>query len=256
MDAPPRACVVVPTYNERENVGALVEAIDQLRLPNLTVLFVDDSSPDGTADEVRRLAGSRPWVKLLLREGKKGIGSAYQDGFRAAIVETDASVLVEMDADLQHPVSALPRLLEAMGGGADVALGSRYVSGGGISGWSLARRAVSKGANVYSRVMLGLKVRDATSGFRAFTREAAQEVGSADLPAKGFEFQVASLYLLKGRAKVVEVPFVFVSRAAGTSKLGLGDAVRFFFAIARLALWRPATPGAPGQDRNTRNRGR
>lgn len=247
---------MIPTYNERGNIEPLVEAIGQARIPKLTVLFVDDSSPDGTAEEVRKVAESRPWVKLLVRERKTGIGSAYQAGFRAAIEETDPSVLVEMDADLQHPADILPELVEAVWQGADVALGSRYVAGGGISGWSRVRRAVSKGANAYSRAMLGLKVRDATSGFRAYSRRTAEELASVDLPAKGFEFQVASLYVLKDSAKVVEVPFVFTSRAAGKSKLSLGDMTRFFFAVARLSIWRPAKPVPAGQDRNTGNLGR
>ncbi len=241
MQAPIRACVVIPTYNERENVGAIVDALGQARTPGLVLLFVDDSSPDGTAEEVSRLAASRPWVRLLVRDRKMGIGSAYQDGFRVAIAETDPAILVEMDADLQHPVSALPLLLTAISEGADVAVGSRYVEGGGVSGWGKARRTVSKGANAYSRAMLGLKVKDATSGFRAFSREAAEEVAAADLPAKGFEFQVATLYLLKGRARVIEVPYTFVARTAGKSKLSFADAARFFFAIARLSLWRPKT---------------
>lgn len=247
MEAPRRTCVVIPTYNERENVGAIVEAIGKAHVPGLTLLFVDDSSPDGTSDEVRRLAATRPWVMLFVRERKMGIGSAYQEGFRVAIAETNPTILVEMDADLQHPASALPLLLGAITDGADVAVGSRYVEGGGISGWGKARRTVSKGANVYSRMVLGLKVRDATSGFRAFSRKTAEEVAVADLPAKGFEFQVATLYLLKGRAKIVEVPFVFVARTAGKSKLSLGDAVRFFFAVARLYLWRPQTKLTQGK---------
>lgn len=234
----PTTCIVMPTYNERENVAAVVEAIEDAHLPGVKVLFVDDGSPDGTSDAVRALAESRPWVNLLQRQKKGGIGSAYQDGLRTAVAETAADILVEMDADLQHPVSAIPRLVEAIMGGADVAVGSRYVPGGGISGWSRPRRVVSRGANAYARFMLGLKVRDATSGLRAYTREAAREVASARLPARGFEFQPAALYLLKDRAKIAEVPYVFASRAAGKSKLRLRDAVRFFFAIVRISLSR------------------
>src|SRR5712692_1171265 len=168
LDAPPKVCVVVPTYNERENVHALVESIEEARLNDLSVLFVDDSSPDGTAEEVRRVAESRPWVRILVRENKRGIGSAYQDGFKEAILQTRATILVEMDADLQHPASALPELLEAIGRGADVAVASRYVEGGGISGWSRWRRLLSRGANAYARTLLRLQVRDTTSGFRAY----------------------------------------------------------------------------------------
>ncbi|MDE1858888.1 MAG: polyprenol monophosphomannose synthase [Thaumarchaeota archaeon] len=237
MDPPLTVCVVIPTYNERENVEAIVEAIEGTRLASVRVLFVDDASPDGTGELVKSVAGSRPWVSLLQREKKMGIGSAYQDGFKAAIAGTDAGVLIEIDADLQHPASAIPLLVDAIRNGADVAVGSRYVPGGGISGWSRVRRIVSKGANSYARFMLGLKVRDATSGLRAYTRETARAVADARLPAKGFEFQVAALHLLKDRAKIVEVPYVFTTRAAGKSKLSLGDMARFFFSVARISIF-------------------
>jgi dolichol-phosphate mannosyltransferase len=227
---------VVPTYNEKENVEPLVLSLEGAGTSGLSVLFVDDGSPDGTADEVKRVASSRPWVSLHLRERKMGIGSAYQEGFKLALSRQDASVLVEMDADLQHPASALAELVEAVRAGADVVVGSRYVPGGGISGWSRGRRALSKGANAYSRGLLGLPVKDATSGFRAYSRRAAQTLADAKLPAKGFEFQVASLHLLKGSFQILEVPYVFSSRAAGKSKLGVGDIARFLFGVARIAL--------------------
>lgn len=231
-----RVCVVIPTYNEKENVETLIEAIEGAGVPGLAVLFVDDGSPDGTAALIDAIARSRPWVSVLQRGRKMGIGSAYQDGFRKAVAETDAEVFVEMDADLQHPPSAIPQLVRAVEEGADVAVGSRYVAGGGISGWGRLRRLTSWGANAYSRLMLGLSVRDATSGFRAYTRKSAAAVAQAKLPAKGFEFQVAVLHLLKGRAKVVEVPYVFAARAAGKSKLGLGDVLKFAFAVARASI--------------------
>jgi dolichol-phosphate mannosyltransferase len=227
-------CVVVPTYNERENVIPLIQAIEKTGVPNLSVLFVDDASPDGTADEVRRAAESKSWVKILVRMGERGFSSAYQDGFHMAISELKASVLVGMDADLQHPASAIPALLEAIRGGADVAVASRYVEGGRIVGWSLGRRLVSRGANTYARWLLRLPVRDSTSGFRAYTRGAAEEVANAHLQAKHFEFQIATLNLLKGHSRIVEVPYVFVARKAGQSKFGLRDIPRFFFAVAKM----------------------
>lgn len=228
--------MVVPTYNERENVKALVESIEEANLADLSVLFVDDSSPDGTAEEVRRVAESKPWVRILVRENKRGIGSAYQDGFKEAVSQAGASILVEMDADLQHPASALPRLIDAIAGEADVAVASRYVEGGGISGWSIWRRLISRAANAYARRLLRLPIRDATSGFRAYTRRAAEELARSRLPAKGFEFQVAALYHLKDDFKIVEVPYIFVTRKAGKSKLKLGDTLRFFFVVMRISL--------------------
>ncbi|HEV2137870.1 MAG TPA: polyprenol monophosphomannose synthase [Nitrososphaerales archaeon] len=236
MEAPPRVCVVVPTYNERENVQALVDSIDESKLHDLSVLFVDDSSPDGTAEEVRKVAASKPWVRILVRENKKGIGTAYQDGFKEAVSKTGATILVEMDADLQHPASALPGLIQAVSKGADVAVASRYVEGGGSSGWSWWRRLVSRGANAYARTLLRLPVRDATSGFRAYNSQASVELAKSRLPAKGFEFQVAALYHLKRDFKIVEVPYVFVTRKAGKSKLRLWDTIRFFFAVIRISM--------------------
>jgi len=236
MPPPKKVCVVVPTYNERENIAPLVESLERTGVSGLSLLVVDDGSPDGTAEEVKRLSEARPWVQLVQRPRKMGIGSAYQDGFKAAISSLMPDVLVEMDADLQHPASALPGLVEAINDGADVSIASRYIPGGGISGWGHVRRIVSRTANAYSRSMLGLKVNDATSGYRAFSRLAAETVAQAELPAKGFEFQVATLHLLKDKWKVVEVPFTFTERAAGKSKLGLADVAKFFVAVLRMAF--------------------
>ena len=229
-------CVVVPTYNERENVPRLVDAIKAARVPSLTLFFVDDSSPDGTGGVIREIGVGETWVKLMVRKSKAGIGSAYQEGFREAIARFSPTMVVEMDADLQHPPSSIPDLLKAVEDGADVAVGSRYVKGGGVQGWTLWRRTVSKGANFYARTLLGLPVKDATSGFRAYTKEAASIVAEGKLPGKGFEFQVASLRLLKTRMKIVEVPYYFSVRTSGTSKLGTKDMAKFFVAVLRAAF--------------------
>ena len=231
-----KTCVVVPTYNEKENVGGLVQKVKSLGVANLELLFVDDNSPDGTQEEIRGISASEPWVRLLARESKKGIGSAYCDGFRHAAEALGPDVLVEMDADLQHPPSALPDLLRAIQDGADVAIASRYMQGGGVLGWSMGRRLVSKGANAYARFMLGLPVMDCTSGFRAYTKAMAAKIVGASLPAKGFEFQVATLHLLRKEAKMVEVPYMFSPRRAGKSKLGPGGMARFFIRVLRLSL--------------------
>ena len=231
-----RVCVVVPTYNERENIGRLIEEVKVTAIPGLSMLFVDDSSPDGTADVIRTIAAQESWVRLIVRKSKTGIGSAYQDGFRAALEDESCDVILEMDADLQHPPSRIPALLGAINSGSDVAVGSRYVPGGSVSGWGLWRRAVSRGANAYARSLLGIQVNDVTSGFRAYTRAAAEKVSEASLPVKGFEFQVASLSLLAKESKMEEVPYTFSPRAAGKSKLGFRDVVRFFFGVMRLAF--------------------
>lgn len=236
MDAPVRACVVVPTYNEKENVGALVEAIEAIYRPGLSLLFVDDSSPDGTADEVRKLAETRPWVRLLVRHGGRSFALSYQEGFKEAIAQLQPMILVGMDSDLQHPPSAIPALVGAIETGADVAVASRYVEGGRIVGWSLARRIVSTGANLYARWLLRLPVKDCTSGFRAYNRPAAEEVASACLRTKRFEYQIATLNLLKRDRKIVEVPYTFMARRSGQSKFSVWYLPRFFFAVARMAL--------------------
>ena len=237
MPEPTRICLVVPTYNERENIVPLLEAVRAIRDPSTSVLFVDDSSPDGTADVIRNEAGRDPMVNLMIRKGKMGIGSAYQDGFREAIRLVSPKVIVQMDADLQHPPSAIGDLVRAVEGGADVAIASRYISGGGSSAWSRWRQMVSRGANAYARTLLRLKVKDSTSGFRAYSKVAAEEITNAGLPAKGFEFQVATVRLLQGKKmKMVEVPYTFSKRSAGKSKLKFRDVVRFFFSVLSLSL--------------------
>ncbi len=205
-------------------------------MPDVSVLFVDDSSPDGTSEEIRRIGLAEPWVRLLVRSSKQGLGSAYQTGFRDALSVMELDVVVEMDADLQHPPGTISALVQAIESGADVAIGSRYIAGGSVVGWNMVRRTVSRGANSFARTLLGLNVRDATSGFRAYNAKSAKLVAEAKLPAAGFEFQVASLYLLKDKAKMVEVPFTFVPRAAGTSKLAFADILQFFFAVVRMSV--------------------
>ncbi|MDA4124133.1 MAG: polyprenol monophosphomannose synthase [Thaumarchaeota archaeon] len=236
MASPQGICVVVPTYNEKENVPKLVDEVRNCAIQGLSLLFVDDSSPDGTSELVRGISSREPWVRLLVRTEKRGIGSAYQDGFKEAISTLAPEIIVEMDADLQHPPSAIAELVKTVRGGADVAVGSRYIAGGSVSGWNFWRRVVSKGANGYARTLLGLPVRDSTSGFRAYGAKAAAEVANTPLPAKGFEFQVASLQLLKTNMRIVEVPYTFSARALGKSKLGLRDMLRFFVAVLRIAL--------------------
>ena len=237
MEAQQRICVVVPTYNEKENVGPLVEGVEALGLPGLHVMFVDDSSPDGTADEVRRLAAERPNLHLVVRTEKKGLGGAHLEGFRRAMDDLDSQVLVEMDADLQHPPAKIAELVSALGGGYGVVVASRKVEGGGTTGWALWRRGVSRGANALARLMLGLAVKDCTSGFRALDRRSAELLTEARLPDSSYSFQVASLFFLKRKGvKMREIPFIFETRRAGRSKMGLGEILRFFVSVTRLRV--------------------
>lgn len=231
------ACVVVPTYNERENIKPLLERLRGTGLPGLEVLFVDDSSPDGTADVIRDEMSRDASVHLLLRGGKQGIGSAHIEGFAEAISEHGADVLVEIDADLQQPPEKIPELVAAISSGADIAVASRKVPGGATVGWSVWRRTVSSGANLYARFVLGIPIRDCTSGFRALSKNAARILLESKVQASQFYFQVASLYVLKKRGMgMVEIPFVFSGRHAGRSKLWWGEIFRFFFGVLILRL--------------------
>lgn len=211
------ALVVVPTYDERESVERAVTRV--LAADARTkVLVVDDGSPDGTADLVAALAADEPRLHLLRRSGKGGLGSAYRAGFAWAL-ERGYDAVVEMDADLSHPADRLPALLDALGD-ADLSIGSRWVKGGGTEGWPLSRRLLSRGGNLYVRLMLGLGVGDATAGFRAFRRSALETIDPATLASEGYAFQIESTYVARRLGlRLTEVPITFTERAEGTSKM-------------------------------------
>jgi len=231
-----RVVVVLPTYDERENIAPLFEKLSGLRDSlghELHLLFVDDGSPDGTGDEVEGIMKDHDYVHLLQRGSKKGLGTAYLDGFRYAIQTLDPQVFVQMDSDLQHPPESVGPLVEAvLGGGADVAVGSRYIPGGSFEGLKGTRRAVSWGANWMARSVLGLGVHDTTTGFKALSRKAVETLLSVTMHSSGFIFQVESLYVFKQNAlRVVEVPFVFELRERGTSKMSDKEVWEFFRSI-------------------------
>ncbi|MGH8969632.1 MAG: polyprenol monophosphomannose synthase [Actinomycetes bacterium] len=225
---PDGVLVVVPTYNECAN---LERVVDRLRraVPAADVLVVDDASPDGTGRLADALAAADPAVRVLHRPTKCGLGRAYVDGFRWGLGR-GYQVLVEMDADGSHQPEQLPRLLESLRG-ADLVLGSRWVPGGRVENWPAARRLLSWGGNTYVRVALGLGLRDATGGFRAFRRATLEAMDLSGVSSQGYCFQVdlAWRVLRSGRA-VVEVPITFVEREAGSSKMSR--------AIVGEALWR------------------
>lgn len=235
-----KVVVVIPTYNERQNIGSLVERISQIQatLPDrrVHILFVDDGSPDGTASEVERLAAEHEHIHLLERPEKRGIGTAYLDGFREAIAKIDPSVFVQMDADLQHPPERIVDLVTALGD-SDVALGSRYVPGGGIEGWSWRRRLVSRGANWLARVVLGLSVKDATTGFKALNRRSVDLLVGVSLSSSGFIYQVESVFLFERNGlRIKEVPFLFRQRTRGESKLSLEEIFEFLVRIIGIRM--------------------
>jgi dolichol-phosphate mannosyltransferase len=209
--------IIIPTYNERDNIDPLLERL--LALPfGLDVLVVDDGSPDGTADRVKAWMAKSPRVHLLQRPGKMGLGSAYRDGFRYAL-ENGAEFIFEMDADFSHDPDAIGEFLEAAKD-ADVVLGSRYLHGVTVVNWPLSRLILSYSANVYTRVVTGLPVADATGGFKCFRRRALEGVALDRVKTEGYGFQIEmSFRCWRKGLRLKEIPIMFVDRRAGVSKM-------------------------------------
>lgn len=226
-----RTLVVVPTYDERDNIDEVVRRT--LAVPAVDLLVVDDGSPDGTGERADELAAGEPRLRVVHRRSKDGLGAAYRHGLGIGM-DDGYDVLVEMDADLSHDPGALPALVSALEH-ADVAIGSRYVPGGGIENWPRHRLALSAGGNLYVRVATGLPVRDATSGFRAFRRVVLEDLGVRTLRSEGYSFQLETA-LLAWRAgfRIVEVPITFVERVAGTSKISRAIVAE---AMVRVLVW-------------------
>jgi dolichol-phosphate mannosyltransferase len=221
--------VILPTYNEAENLERIVAAILEQLPPSRRVLIVDDNSPDGTGKIADRLAAADESVSVLHREQKQGLGPAYLAGFRVAL-EGGAERIIEMDADFSHDPAYLPSLIEATER-ADLAIGSRYVPGGGITDWGPVRRFISRGGSAYARATLGLPVRDLTGGFKCFRRIVLETIDLDTIEARGYAFQVETTYRgIKAGFRVVEVPIVFRDRRDGTSKMSK--------AIVAEAMWR------------------
>jgi dolichol-phosphate mannosyltransferase len=218
--SPTRALVCVPTYNERDNVEALVRALGEvLDTTRDAVLVIDDGSPDGTGEIADRLAAELPWLDVLHRTSKEGIGRAYLAGFERGLA-TDAQLVLEMDCDLSHDPLDVPRLIAACEDGADLALGSRWVAGGGTQNWGLLRRVISRGGSLYARMVLGVGVRDLTGGFKCFRRQVLETIDLDAIAARGYGFQIEGTYrALRAGFRVVEIPIVFVDRRVGESKM-------------------------------------
>jgi dolichol-phosphate mannosyltransferase len=210
------ATICLPTYNERENLESMLRA---LAAHDVNVLVVDDNSPDGTGEIADRLAAELDFVSVLHRERKEGLGPAYLAGFRRAIAD-GAEFILEMDCDFSHNPADVPRLIDAARRGADLALGSRYVPGGGTENWGLGRRIVSWGGSFYARVLLGVRIRDLTGGFKCYRRRVLETIDLDGIHSKGYAFQIEGTYrTLRKGFRVVEVPIRFVDRTEGTSKM-------------------------------------
>ncbi len=212
----PNATVCLPTYNERGNLEPMLRALAPL---GVRVLVIDDNSPDGTGELADRLATELDFVSVLHRERKEGLGPAYLAGFRRALAE-GADYVLEVDCDFSHDPADVPRLIAACDDGADLALGSRYVPGGGTENWGVARRGVSWGGSFYARTMLGVPIRDLTGGFKCFRRVVLETVDLDAIESKGYAFQIETTYrALRKGFRVVEVPIRFVDRTEGQSKM-------------------------------------
>jgi len=212
----PKATICLPTYDERANIEAMLRALQPL---GVHVLVVDDNSPDGTGEIADRLAEELDFVSVLHRPRKEGLGPAYVAGFRRALAD-GAELILEMDCDFSHDPADVPRLIAACDAGADVALGSRYVPGGGTENWGRIRRLVSTGGSWYARKLLGVGIRDLTGGFKCYRRRVLERIDLDAIRARGYAFQIETTYrAIRAGFDVVEVPIVFADRTAGQSKM-------------------------------------
>ena len=229
----PDATVCLPTYNERENLEAMVQALAPL---GLRVLVIDDNSPDGTGEIADRLAGELDFVSVLHRDRKEGLGPAYLAGFRRALAD-GAEYVLEMDCDFSHDPKDVPRLLAACEAGADLALGSRYVEGGGTANWGVGRRLVSFGGSFYARALLGVGIRDLTGGFKCYRRRVLETLDLDAIHSKGYAFQIETTYrTLRRGFRVVEVPIRFADRTAGHSKMSRAIVLEAVWKVPALRL--------------------
>jgi dolichol-phosphate mannosyltransferase len=231
-----RATVCLPTYNERENLEPMLRTLADVLREGDRVLVIDDNSPDGTGAIADRLAQELPFVDVLHRARKEGLGRAYIDGFHHALAD-GAELVLEMDCDFSHDPRDVPRLIAAVeDGGADVALGSRYIPGGGVENWGAIRRGISRGASIYTRALL-MPIRDSTGGFKCFRRRVLEEIALDDVNAAGYMFQIEMTYrVLRKGFDVVEIPIRFTDRAVGHSKMSRAIVVEAAWKVPLLRL--------------------
>jgi dolichol-phosphate mannosyltransferase len=230
-----RATVCLPTYDERENLEPLVEALGEVLGPYDRVLVIDDSSPDGTGQIADRLAAELPWLDVLHRPRKEGLGRAYLDGFRAALAD-GAELVLEMDCDFSHDPRDVPRLIAAADD-ADLVLGSRYVEGGGTANWGLVRRAISRWGSLYAQVLLGLPVHDLTGGFKCYRRRVLETIDLDAIDSRGYAFQIETTYrAVRAGFRVVEIPILFTDREVGGSKMSRSIVLEAIWKVPALRL--------------------
>ncbi len=236
MAVSPRIWIIVPTYNERDNVGPIAEAVLEA-VPGAHVLIVDDGSPDGTGQLADEMAAANPAIAVLHREKKQGLGRAYVAAFKE-LLGRDADILIQMDADFSHPVRFLPSLIAPLvEDRADLVLGSRYVPGGQIPKWNLIRRVVSRGGSLFASVVLLMPYRDLTGGFKAWKGSLLRQIDLDQLHAGGYAFQIETTFRARlAGARVKEVPITFEERRVGTSKMSMGIFMEAFRLVLALRL--------------------
>lgn len=227
-----KTLVIIPTYQESENIVSIIERVYSAN-PNVSVLVVDDSSPDGTGEIVKKLMQNNETINLLTNKVKAGLGAAYIHGFKWGL-ERNFDIFVEMDADGSHAPEQLPSILEKLDQ-CDVSLGSRWVPGGKIENWPFSRQLLSKGGNFYTRFMLGFEVRDATGGYRAYKRKVLESINLDEIESQGYCFQVDMVRRsLALNFKICETPIVFTEREAGSSKMSRAIVIEAF---SRIGFW-------------------
>jgi dolichol-phosphate mannosyltransferase len=231
----PRATVCLPTYNERENLEPMVRALLERLDPDDRILVIDDNSPDGTGEIADRLAAAEPRVSVLHRAEKEGLGPAYIAGFRRALAD-GAELVLEMDCDFSHDPDDVPRLIAAAAD-ADLVLGSRYVAGGRVENWGVARRFVSRAGSFYAQALLWAPVRDLTGGFKCYRREVLERIALDEVSARGYAFQIETTYrALRAGFRVVEIPISFSDREEGHSKMSRSIVLEAIWRVPVLGL--------------------
>jgi dolichol-phosphate mannosyltransferase len=233
-----RATICLPTYNERENLARMIDALGSVLRAGDRVLVIDDNSPDGTGAIADELAARHSFVSVLHRERKEGLGRAYIDGFRH-VLASDAELVLEMDCDFSHNPQDVPRLIAAAEAGADLVLGSRYVPGGGVRNWGLVRQLISRGGSLYTALFLRMGVKDPTGGFKCFRRAVLEQLDLEAITPRGYAFQIETTYRVKRAGfRVVEIPITFADREAGQSKMSRAVVLEAIWRVPLLRLGR------------------
>jgi dolichol-phosphate mannosyltransferase len=233
-----RATVCLPTYDERANLERMLRALQSVLREGDRVLVIDDNSPDGTGQIADSLAVELPFVSVLHRPHKEGLGPAYLAGFRQAL-DDGAELVVEMDCDFSHDPADVPRLIAAAEDGADIAIGSRYVAGGGVGNWGIVRRVISKGGSLYAALFLQMGVKDPTAGFKCMRRSVLEALDLDGITSKGYAFQIELTYRAKRAGfSVVELPITFDDRTTGTSKMSRRIVLEAIWRVPLLRLGR------------------